>query len=154
MIESGAAPAPQALPHMDYPRYGAAEARLAWMDMGITLTVRDGEGRGALLRLLEGIRAGLKARGAGLGHLKVIIRWAAGEVKVSLTALEDPGWREQVPAVTGQWVSLILNAHVETQPGDLQALVRESLAACGAGYTIERVVSFAPGFPTPTHRLE
>ena len=96
----------------------------------------------------------MKARGAGLAHLKAIIRWAAGEVKVSLTALEDPGWQEQVPAVTGQWVSLILNAHVEISPGDLQALVREALAACGAAYTIERADSFAPGFPNPTHRLE
>jgi len=153
LIESGAAPVPQASLQIDYPRYGAAEARLAWMDMGVKLAVRDGEGRGALVRLLEGIQVRLKARGAGLGHLKAIIRWAAGEVKVSLTALEDPGWREQVPAVTGQWVYLILNAHVEISPSDLQALVRESLAACGAAYTIERADSFAPGFPNPTHRL-
>ena len=48
LIESGAAPVPRASLQMDYPRYGAAEARLAWMDMGIKLAVRDGEGtRGA-----------------------------------------------------------------------------------------------------------
>lgn len=153
LIEAGKAPAPQPLQHMDYPRYGLAEARLSWLDMEIHLRVAAGEGRAALMRLLEGVLERLKARGGGIGHFKAIIRWEAGQVKASLTGLEDLRWREQIPAMSGEQVSLAINAHVELPPEELLALLRQALEACGAAYAIERADSFSPRFPNPTHRL-
>lgn len=152
-IEGAGGPALNSLAGIDYPRYGAGEARLAWLDMRLALAVQPGEGQKALTRLLEGIWMGLAARGAGLGHLKMALRWEGGEAKLSLTALEGPAWRERVPSMGGDQVAVLLNARAELPPGDLLELVKQSLGGCGAAFSIQRVESFAPGFPNPTHRL-
>jgi len=55
--------------------------------------------------------------------------------------------------IRGGRVQVLLNARAECTPDDLRARVLEALEACGAGFTLQRVESFAPGFPNPTHRL-
>ena len=157
LVGSGAAALPAQSLQIDYQRYGEGEARLAWLDEEITLKTPDGQGRAAVLSLLEAIQDALQAKGAAVGHLKTLLRSGDVEVKVSFPTLQEAGWQERVPGLPGKTVSLMLNARVEMDAEALRHLVRRALdeiaAAHCATFTESGVAYFHPSFPKPTHRI-
>lgn len=148
-IEAGALEFPQSTLEMDYARYGAGEAQLAWLDEEVKLTVPAGQGRAVVQRVLADFAKAIKTQGAGIGHVKFIV---AGE-KISLPTLEEPGWLERVPEIPGETVSLLVNARVEMGAKELRDLLRRVLDATGVPYEVENESAFHPGMPKPTHRL-
>jgi len=155
LIESGAVPLPAAALQMDYPRYAAGEARLAWLDMQFDLNCPPGQAGVAVLRLLQGLLQRLG--GIQIGHIKLTAQGEDGaSVKLSLTAeaqADSQTLPAQVERLRGGQVAVLLNARAECPPEHLRALTLQALADCGAGFTLQRSESFAPGFPNPTHRL-
>lgn len=157
VLESGDPPRPSALPALDYGRYGAGEARLAWLDATFTVAARPGEGRAAIVALVGALVAALRAQQVPIGHLKAWVQSAAGEAKLSVTALDGLDWEAQLPARVADDATVLINTRVELAAPALRALMQEVVAqATAAGhatYTESAVAAFHPAFPTPTHRL-
>lgn len=149
-IETGGLELPQAPLEVDYERYGAGEAQLAWLDEEIRLAVPAGQGRAVVVDLLARFAGAISSRGAGIGHVKFIVD---GE-KISLPTLEEPGWLERVPDIPGDVAVVLVNARVEMPAQDLRRMLRAVLAATGFPYTVKHEAAFHPDPPKPTHRME
>lgn len=138
---------------IDYERYGAGEARMAWLDEQIALRFDPGAGSAALRGLISRLVADLSARRAGIGHLKFILQAAGTSTKLSFPSLEEPGWEARIPRIEGCEAALLVNARVELPAAELRALLHAALDASGMGYTIQSEEAFHPAQPNPTHRM-
>ena len=151
-IESGAVPLPVSSLEMDYPRYAAGEADLAWLDEEVHL---EGEGGGFVRQFVVEMARRLRESGAGVGHVKLLLRGTSGEAKLSLTAGDDlltPEF-DPPPDVT----DLTLNARVQMPAAALRALaesaLEEAARVSGVRYCETDVEYFHPGYPKPTHKI-
>jgi hypothetical protein len=145
---------------VDYDRYGAAEAQLAWANQVLELRASGGrtfapaEWAERLLSLLAHASLG---RGYSIGHVKVVVETPDGLTKASLArghvvpAFDE---RQTVASATG---TATLNARVECEPSELRGLIAEALATssrtAGAELAPQRGDAFRPGWPEPVHRL-
>ncbi len=152
-IQSGRAGLPGAALEIDYRRYAHGEAVLAWLDQEVELHVPAGSGRQHLVSAIRRLAGGLAEQGAGIGHLKFIIRAENAEVKLSIPTLEEPGWEAQIPPLEGSRVSLLVNARAEIGAQELARLLRQSLEAPGVRLELRAGEAFHPAEPRPTHRL-
>ncbi len=156
-LESGALGLPGAALEIDYARYGAGEARLAWLDETATLRVTEGQGRAVALHAIGAIVDALRQRQAAVGHLKFFVRGADEDAKVSFPTLDEAGWEAAVPSLSGTLVTLLINARVEMGAEILRDVVaqavRQAAATCGAAFDESAIAFFHPGFPSPTHRI-
>lgn len=164
---------------IDYDRYGAGEAQLAWLDEAITLTVpppfadladvaelaglagvkRPDVGREAVIRIIGEIVQDIQKQHLPVGHLKFYIQGETASCKISFTttALDQPGWEHNVPALTGQSIHLLVNARVEAEAQHLKGIVRAAFERAQKGntwtYVENGLDAFHPGFPKPVYRL-
>ena len=140
---------------IDYQRYGAGEARLAWLDQTLTIELPAGQdGRPALQQLIEQFLAALQAYPATIGHLKFLARSSGGgNCKLSFTTIAENGWQERIPDLPGRQISLLVNARVEMDAGQLKTLFEAVLQHSGLVIHSEGSQSFHPDQPKPTHRL-
>lgn len=156
-LVNGSATPPDASLEIDYARYGAGEANLAWLDERLTCGVTAGQGREVALTFIGGVVSHLQARQIPIGHLKFIVTDGDTKVKVSFATLAVEGWRDEVPVLAGGRVEILVNARVEADAEDLRALVEEAVAetteVTGAACTVSDVAAFHPSFPNPTRRL-
>ncbi len=141
---------------VDYERYGAAEAQLAW-----TNQVFDVQGSGFtpddwLDQLLADLATGLAADDALVGHVKVRVASAHGCAKASLLSARGPASRDESDPSPTDRATALVNARVAAAPERLDGLiataVRTADARCAATSTRLRGDVFRPAFPTPTHR--
>jgi hypothetical protein len=156
LIETGQGTLPDSGLEIDYTRYGAGEAHLAWLDEQVSLRFPEGQGRQMLLAALSGFLAALAEREAGIGHLKCILEGEGvpgGGVKLSFTTLEEPGWQERLPEIGGTQAGLLVNARVEMDAATLKDLLERALAGSGLEFSIQNGMAFHPPQPRPTHRF-
>lgn len=145
---------------VDYDRYGAAEAELAWTNQTFTVTAPAGTTfapAGWVDRLLaEFASAGTESR-AMIGHVKVLAETGTGLVKASLTGGSGPATFDRRDAGPADRAAITVNARVRIDPAGLNALIdRAVLAANRVGPTTSGDRSgevFRPGFPVPVHRM-
>lgn len=145
---------------VDYQRYGAAEAELAWTNQTLRLhTVEDHTFTPAdwAEQFLHAFSDATAREDIPVGHVKLRVSTADGTTKASLTGAGTvPTYDEQhwTPARSAE---LVLNARVQTSPGDLDALIGRCVAiadtAVGATSSDRRGAIFRPGFPVPVHRM-
>ena len=165
---------------VDYDRYGAAEAALAWNDREVELTGVDGRATAAAGAVIERVVAALRDGGGAVGHLKFLVRDHYRDAKVSITAadltdggdadLADGGealpgaWRAQLPHLAGARVALIVNARVEMDAGALDGLIDRAVAEAAAALNRDHSCppvrahtrshsAFHPAYPEPVHRV-
>ena len=138
---------------VDYERYGAAEAELAWANQ--TFELRS-EAALAPVAWVDRLLAGMGQAGARVGHVKVLVETPDGVTKASLTGAGGPTYdhRQVGPAHEG---TVTINARVQVSPEELTSLLDRSIAAADeqlaarSGPRSGRV--FQPGFPVPVHRM-
>ena len=152
-IQSPKASLPLNSLQIDYGRYAAGEAALAWLDQEVHLHLPPGTGKPHLESALQQFAAALAGRGAAIGHIKCIIRSENVEVKLSLPTLEEPGWQDRIPHLSGDWVHLLVNARAQISASELSALLQAALQAPGVQVILKEGASFHPGAPKPTHRI-
>lgn len=143
---------------IDYDTYADAEAALGWLNATCRLTGPAPFDPGTLARdWLAAIRHGCARTLATIGHIKLLVENDAGANRYSLLAVTAPLEPNGDPPPPTEAATLTLNARVEMPPEDLEALVVRSLRkVCneqGLTPVIERLTSFRPARPTPTHRL-
>ncbi|MDE0027569.1 MAG: hypothetical protein OXP69_24410 [Spirochaetaceae bacterium] len=157
---------------VDYERYGAAEAALAWNDREVELTGVEGHTTGAARAVIEGVVAALRDRGGAVGHLKFLVRDHYRDAKVSVTGADLAGggavsggaWRSQLPDLVGDRVTLIVNARVEMDADALDRLIDRAVAEAAVALSREHSstpvhahtrshAAFRPAYPEPVHRI-
>jgi G3E family GTPase len=140
---------------LDYDRYAAAEAALAWLNHEVTVTGPLAPGRWARVALASLSRA---AAGTLVGHAKVSVDTPEGLAKGSVTAagaapaLDVPG----PPSACGG--RAVFNLRIAWPPATLDAACTEAIRAadeaCGTTSTaIDPPSAFQPSYPKPVHRL-
>ena len=182
----GAASAPRAadalLPgvEVDYERYGAAEAALAWSDREVELTGIEGRATDAARAVIERVVAALRRGNAAVGHVKFLVRDHYRDAKVSITAadLADGGgadlapgggtrpgaWQAQLPVLAGERITLIVNARAEMDAAALERLIDHAVAEAAAALPGEHAAApvrvhtrsrsaFHPAYPEPAYRI-
>ncbi|MFI7678048.1 GTP-binding protein [Actinophytocola sp. NPDC049390] len=140
---------------LDYDRYAAAEAALAWLNQEVAVTGPLAPGRWARVALASLSRA---AAGTLVGHAKVSVETEAGMAKGSVTSggaaptLDLPG------PPTAANARAVFNLRVAWPPATLDAACAEAVraadAACGTtSTTVGAPAAFQPSYPKPVHRL-
>lgn len=152
------APSPAQILEIDYDRYAAAEADLAWLNRTFTLKAASPfspvQWADVALRSLAG---SAQAAGATIGHAKVTVITAKGLTKMSVT---ESGGAPSVDLVADGAVTaaeVTFNARVAWEPAALDAAVADAARAAdtatGARSRGTAVNAFRPGYPTPVHRF-
>ncbi len=143
---------------IDYQRYGAAEAELAWTNQVFVLRAVRGDFVPArwTRAFLEAFRRAVAAD-ALIGHVKIRMSTAAGSTKASLTHAErDIDFDGELSTPAGR-AEVVLNARVQVSPAELDALLDRTLRTTndemGTESESRRGDIFRPGFPVPTHRM-
>lgn len=156
-IESGSQTRPGVLQDIDYERYGAGEAVLAWLDKSISLQVESAECANTVIDLIAAIAQDIRSRGWPIGHLKFIVQSGDSNTKISFTTVHTPGWERAISEIGSGSVSILINARVETAVDELASLVDKHVVemAQRPGIFCRTVEEdgFHPGFPRPTHRM-
>ena len=157
-IQSGKAALPAESLQMDYERYAAGEAVLAWLDQEVELRTPAGVGKERFVSAIHRLVDGLAERGAGIGHIKFLIRPESSgpdplEIKFSFPTLEEPGWEERIPDWDGERVNLLVNARAAMDARELSRLLAWALAGPDVQVIFKEGESFHPGAPKPTHRM-
>ncbi|MEU7788993.1 GTP-binding protein [Amycolatopsis sp. NPDC049159] len=144
---------------VDYDRYAAAEAQLAWMNQDVQLTSEAPLDLTAWGRqVLATLGSWANCAGAVVGHAKLTVEAGDGDfAKLSLTAAGADPTVDRAAERTATTARVIVNARVACEPAELDAAVRDAVAtanaATGARSAATAPVSFKPGYPTPVHRL-
>ena len=139
---------------VDYDTYAAGEAALAWLDQSVDIYSEYDAGKDAI-ELIQRISQKLRSAGYGIGHLKFLLD---GKTKISLTHIPEEIQYDQYLHEKKPFITLLLNARVETTPERLRQLVQnaiqevETTLSC---YILTRnIASFQPGYPAPIHRID
>ena len=149
------------LPHrsvaINYDRYAAGEAELAWLDEVIAIDSNSTPMREVLLQLIECIQSHVNKSGHPIGHLKFFISGPDQQVKISLPALDELLRGDDIPEINTNHCEVIINARVQTSSEQLKdcvgAAINMTMAKTGARYQVVDIAHFNPGYPHPTHRF-
>lgn len=146
---------------IDYDRYAAAEAQLAWFNQTYTLT---GGGPGfspeqwarTALRHISQAAAG---RGWAVGHVKVSVETPAGLTKAGCTAAGQAPTVDVSAAGRARTAVAHLNARIACSPESMDATAAAAVTAADAQAGATSVpatgggVAFRPSYPRPVHRI-
>jgi Ni2+-binding GTPase involved in maturation of urease and hydrogenase len=155
---------------IDYDRYGAGEAELAWLDERIVIedlggfSSDGGRCRAAVLAFVLRLAGDLAEASLAVGHIKLQVSAPGFESKLSLAAGDFlPGASAAAALVEARLgpfearrVMVSLNARAQTDPGTLASLAAAAAEAArleaGVSLREEDRSAFSPGMPRPTHR--
>lgn len=142
---------------IDYDTYGDGEAKLAWLDKHVTIYSSYPAASDVCEDLVNTIYEKVAAAGLPIGHMKFFIDDGSQQQKISFTTV---GNRASVPVDfknKTQQISLLINARVQTEPGEMEELIeeaeREVQERTGCTIITNKLAAFQPGYPTPTHRM-
>lgn len=144
---------------VDYDRYAAAEAQLAWLNQ--EFIVDSGAGgfspvdwaRTVLTRLAQTVRDA----GAVVGHAKLSVDSDGGLTKLSVTGAEDAPTVDRAVSGPVRRARSTLNARIACEPAVLDRAVLAAVASAdavlGTRSRAAEANAFRPAYPRPVHRL-
>lgn len=143
---------------IDYDRYGAAEAELAWTNMTFPLQAPHGFSPSAWIEaFLTAFGAACVGEQITIGHVKVRLTTPDGTAKASLTNAGDPPGFDEDLATRVTTAAATLNARVQLPPERLGELidtaVRHADTTTDAFSGDREGDIFRPGYPVPVHRM-
>lgn len=142
---------------MDYRRYSVGEQQLAWLDETLNMQINGVNGRIAVLTFLTALMDAIADHNLPVGHLKVLVKGQNADIKLSFVALASPDWQSELPAITGNNITILINARVEGEPDVLHSLVQDAISVThnqlGVHISESEVSAFHPAEPKPTHRF-
>ena len=141
---------------IDYDIYADGEAALGWLNASAQLdAVNYTDWPSSCRDFLIGIREELAQRKIETGHIKLLATTDGGRCLANLTQTSgEISVRRGIPSMT-RHAELLVNARVQTDPDDLERMVRKfmDLAARKRGVQgrVLQMRSFRPTRPVPTH---
>ncbi len=144
------------LARLDYDVYARAEAVLGWLNAAVRIRSDNPFAPADVLcTVMASIRDALRAKNAGVGHLKMIITGGGRSMWINLTHLDAEPAVSETRMAEMAGATLIINARVHLAPEDLEAVVRAALeeleAAAGLRAEIEDLQCFSPAYPDPPY---
>jgi G3E family GTPase len=158
VLLSGRPGANTVLRQIDYDRYATAEAALGWLNAAIKIKSSEPFDSGHFLYTLAStLQEAFKHKNAEIGHLKFVITSAGKSMWGNVThpAAEPSISSEKLGKLsTG---TLIVNARVRIEPGELETIVRNSLTyiskQTGISSDIDDLQCFSPAYPEPPYMI-
>jgi hypothetical protein len=140
---------------VDYTRYAAAEAALAWLNWQVRLELDVPASPIEVVGpLADRLDAGFSAAGATIVHVKLLDQTDQGYVRVSLCANgSEPSADGRLDASPTRVHDLLVNARVVTDPATLSRVVDASLAPLARACVSSAGRAFSPPPPQPERRL-
>jgi G3E family GTPase len=140
---------------IDYNRYGAGEAALAWLDASINIHSK-GRAIHKACEFINDMLDEISFQKLSIGHLKFFLQSGDWQRKFSYTSAHSPTLGTLNLNVIADHVHVLINARVETDPNRLKKIFYDKIGKtqdenCHA--EIIDLASFRPGYPKPTHRL-
>jgi G3E family GTPase len=144
------------LADVDYDIYAHGEAVLGWLNGTVRVKgATDTDWDTFTFRFLSALSERFDKANYPVGHVKIIAesgdRYVAGNLTGKGETLAVRG-----SAGTGKEIKLTVNARVETSPGELDKIVKETLQTLTQdAFEVETVAwrFLMPGRPQPTHRF-
>ena len=142
---------------IDYQRYGAGEADLAWFDQEVEISSHAKDAVHTGKQIIGRILSGTEDRHWVIGHLKFIIEANGIVEKISFTTNLRRRDLEELSLSDASQARLTINARVETDPEALKKMIAE-VVQVARNETKSTIIemntsAFKPGFPNPTHRI-
>jgi G3E family GTPase len=135
---------------LDYEVYGQAEASLGWLNATVELASEREFSLGGLGRqLISEIQRVCDSEGHAIANLKLLFVTGEGSNWISVTNAGAPAmWNAEMTLPPSRHASLIINARVSADPGELRCIVEKSFhslaAEHGVGATVQDMEAFAP----------
>ncbi len=144
------------LRQIDYDRYARAEAVLGWLNGAVGISTPEAFDAGEfLIRLAGTIRDALRKKNAGIGHLKFVMTSGGKSMWANLTHLKAEPTVSDINLGKIERGTLIVNARVQQEPEELEAIVRDSIDRTGSAFGTQREIidlqCFSPAYPTPPY---
>lgn len=141
---------------LDYDRYAAAEAELAWLNHEVTVRGPFAPGRWASVALTALSRSCAEAD-ALVGHAKLSVSSDAGLAKASVTAAGEPPSLDLPGPAEASTGRAVFNLRVAWSPPELNRACAEAIAAADHACATSSIAkatpaAFQPAYPRPTHR--
>ncbi|MBI5250323.1 MAG: hypothetical protein HY912_12585 [Desulfomonile tiedjei] len=145
------------LKEIDYQSYADAEAEMGWLNGMASVTLAepvDGKMIGG--RLTEMLAKGIADRDGRIGHLKLLVVGQSGSVKAGVTQIGEKPVLDGLFTGPVSHLEVTINIRATLSPGELSAVVNDSVTQFEESYKAEVDISaintFRPGAPNPTHR--
>ncbi len=135
---------------LDYERYAAAEASLAWLNARVCAVAKPEVSPSMLVGpLLDSLSASVP----NIVHLKLFAQCDSGYLKAALTASNaDPKIEGTLDASPSAEHEILLNVRALADPFQLRSIIEHELAKLPAHLTWQHVQSFRPAAPVPYHK--
>lgn len=140
---------------VDYDIYANGEAVLGWLNGTVSLQGVVTDWDDFVHTFLRDLSKKFDDNKQAVGHVKVIAengtRFVVGNITGTGDTLSFRG-----SAGNGERVKMIINARVETSPGELDKIVRDTLFSLTEGKYETEILAWRylqPGRPEPTHRF-
>ena len=139
---------------VDYRRYAAAEAALAWLNWQVDVMLATAMSPATVVGVLtERLGRALRAAGQRVVHVKVLDQTPAGYVRAHLCSAEDESVPEgMLDASPTMQHHLLVNARAIGDPQVLSAAVAECIRDLGRARS-KKLEAFRPLPPRPERRL-
>ncbi len=143
---------------VDYDRYAAAEAQLAWLNQELDLEADGADFDPArwASAVLGHLSAWAGKTGTVIGHAKVTAG-AGSYAKLSLVSAGAPPVLDQDGPSPAARAHAVINARVACEPDVLDRVITQAVAAAdhasAVTSTAAPAASFKPGYPRPIHRM-
>jgi G3E family GTPase len=142
---------------VDYVKYGAGEANLAWLDEEISIVSTNNSSVELAYDFIKKLSDDIVQRQLPIGHMKFYLSFNNQSLKLSYTTILDKTIPEPPTFEQSNSTEILVNARIQTSPDELRKILFDNLNQLKSqeGVTVnEKFISyFQPGFPNPTYRL-
>lgn len=142
---------------LDYDKYGAGEAEMAWLDEEIGILTTDKYAIEAGILFIKNIHAKIVALRYPIGHLKFLLKDGQTQRKISYTSIKHPEIRLKSNRFKTNRVVLLINARIQADPVQLMEIISSAILeleiTIGCRIIESKLSSFRPGYPMPSQRI-
>ena len=142
---------------LDYDKYAAGEAEMAWLDEEIGILTDDNNAVETGFLFIKHIYDKIIELGYPIGHLKFLLNDGQRHQKISFTSNIQPWIGLKNKGLKTDRVVILINARVQTEPALLSKIVSDTISelesSTGCKIIEGKVSSFKPGYPKPSQRI-
>ncbi len=157
ILDSNKGPALRPSLHLDYDKYGAGEAKMAWLDEELGILTNDNNAIEAGILFIKSVYTKIMALQYPIGHLKFLLNDGQTQRKISYTSIRQPDIRIKKNQFKTNRIVLLINARIQTDPAQLSEIISSAILELefiiGCRIIESKLSSFKPAYPKPSQRI-
>ncbi len=143
---------------INYKKYGAGEAKLAWLDETLSIAALNDNAVELAQELINKMYGKIKQKKYPIGHLKFLIQSGQWQRKISFTSLHEPLLKQTRQTVNFNTVTLLVNARISARPDQIKQILTNAVGEMVKDHNCKidskQSAAFQPKFPIPEQRIE